>query len=463
MKNRSIRIRILCAILVLSMLLIPGCKGKKDASESSQEEVTLGEYPAFSQEGTLEAGTIYESDDVRIDVTSLEYSDLSFILNLHFENLSDKNLTVFNGSMTNECAAVNGIYAPGLLFSAYLDPKGSTDESCEVKYSDLQPSGINELDEIQIFFAASDRDTFENTYFTVDMKTSLYEETDQDTRLADLRDFIKSDEAQSCGGYKVIRSEEKSQFDMDGVTEVEEIMVQDVQTGTPSVYLVFKSTHEDFPALLTYTDVAFNKLQVSSTTYNKLVLLPGAVGVMQIDPDYIMKSAAREEVGLSELDLLECRMYYQDSLSGEGSTGHEMDFAYKFDEKKEGTFDIEGDKVYDEGGVTIMQRDIVLDAQEEGSDAYYVLLTMENHSDGEVQAFVNSENFQINGQDATFFYTDNPVLEPGESGVTTICLTGYNVEEELSVASPSDITEVSIPVSLDVGTDTQDITLTLKY
>lgn len=407
-----------------------------EIAESVEEKVKV-EIPGFDTSYNIEETVLVDESDVKITATGLTYTNYSVEVNLLVENNSDKDLSIYTGSIGYSPNAVNG-YMLGGYMNAEVAAGKKTNEKISYNFNELAVYGITKIADLQFGFEVKDEDY---DGFRTEPRSVL-------TAAADSYDYSVNTYAESVNGgiaesifdYEVNYFAEDVLYEQNGVSVVSQALMTNTD-GEQAVFLEVVNNSEE-TVYVAGSSISLNGLIVSGRNWFNEMICPGMRKVIQLSVESMIDSEFLELLGISEIGNMTVNLVLKDSDSNVIVDSQEM--AVVFSEKVP-VFEAEGTEVYNSDGIRIVSKGIV-DDPEEIIDYVDMILLVENTTNEKVSFDMVYGSLSFNGFMMDCLYTGRDVL-PGKTAFIQMPVA----EEELEangITAIEDITEAEFDMEI---------------
>ena len=229
------------------MLLLVACSGSEKGDSGKEVELE-----AFKTDAVIESQLLYDEGGVRITANELTYGAFSAQLSVTVENTTDRDLSVYCGTMGYSVNSVNGYMVADGYLGMDINAGETLTDSIEFNYSTLNTYGVTEIADIEVGFNI-DLNVFSDNY---DFETDWdYESVYTGpisilTSCADEYDYTvnRYAEALSNGSFEkrfdcsVVHYEQQEYYNTYGVSIVSAAVVNN-SAGEPMLFLEVKNNN----------------------------------------------------------------------------------------------------------------------------------------------------------------------------------------------------------------------------
>lgn len=407
---------------------------KEDSDSNMVDEV----IEAFDMTPTIEETVMLDENDIKITATGLEYDDYEVTLNLTIENNSSQDLSFICGSVGYSCNAINGFMIDGGYLNADVAAGKKSNETINFSRAELSIMGISRIADIQVGFDIKDAD-YNRVYSGVkQVKTSIADSYDY--TVDTYQKAINSGALATLYGFTVDYFAEAELYNQGGIKIVSEAFVK----NKDGERMLFLEIVNDSDALLygVTTSVAVNGLTVYNGTWSSDALNPGSRRVMDISFDTLLDESFQEALGITDISEVVCTLVVKDSEYKDFIAPQEISISIP---GQEGTFDIAGTEVYNEGGIRMISKGLLEDPSEYSEDIH-MLLVVENNSDADIRVSPAYDSLSLNGF-MTDFYIHTAEVPSGEYALLDVQIQGSSLEEN-GIAGADGITEAEVTLEI---------------
>lgn len=399
-----------------------------ESSKPVQESISN-----FNTTGTIEETVIYEQNEVKITATKLEYTLDQITVYLTIENDSTKDLSFSSGTMGYSCNAVNGIMVDDGYMNCDVAAGKTANETITFATQELLLYGIDCVANLQLGFTITDADY--NSIYTTPMvlQTSLGESYQQP--MDSIQTAVQNEALQSQLGYTIPFFQAGNFYNQHGV-KVESAGVMEKSSGEQMLLLEVVNSGEQ-PICFVTSDIVFNGVAVYGYNWSSDEILPGARRLVYLNVENVFNREFWSAYGLEPLTSVNMNVALDDQ---EGNPLAEETPLQIQLSNTESPVDTQGIEAYNEGGIRVLSKELVVDEMGDFS----VLLLVENTSGQTVKVSMGYDSLSIGGvmNDATCY---DQTIPDGGRGALVIELQDL---EENGIASVEDITDMELQLQI---------------
>ncbi|MBQ7064782.1 MAG: catabolite control protein A [Firmicutes bacterium] len=404
--------------------------------ESKQQESTV--LDVFNKAPVISETVLYDQDGVKITATGLEYGNYSAMLELLFENNSEKDLEFYAGTRGYSCNAVNNyMFSGGYLSTSVTSGKKATD-TMKYDYSSLQLNGINEIAELTVGFQIQDKE--KNAVYTgpLQIKTSCYDT--HDFEKDSFIDAMKHPALQAEYEYTLEFNSESVLMDSGNVSLVSECLIRNVDEEE-TLFLEFDNQGEELYEIA-IRDIAINGILVSSGAWSYESINAGKKCITDIQLDSVLDSNFLEPLGIEEFAQIGFNISVQKESEEEPEAA--IPVSVIIDGRKSESSS-EGEVVYNQNDMLIRFMGIAEDDYEYSSDLY-VLLIVSNLGQKERSISDVYNSLSVNGFMIDYSIYSTHII-PEQNQLFKVKLWESGLEKN-KISVVEDITDVEFSLKL---------------
>lgn len=163
MRKKLLPVIACSVVLVLTACGMPqnknaGERNRNDDRQSVEMVTEEAGFEEFQKTASIEETVLFESDDILITATGLEYTEYSADITIVIENNSDKDLTFISNSIGYSCNSVNGYMIQDGYINSGVPAGKKANKTLSFSYDMLRLYGIFEIADVEIGFDISDND-----------------------------------------------------------------------------------------------------------------------------------------------------------------------------------------------------------------------------------------------------------------------------------------------------------------
>lgn len=369
----------------------------EEETEEAAEEKTKVEVPGFDTSYNIEETVLVDENDVKITATGLTYTNSAVEVNLLIENNSEKNLSIYTGSIGYSPNAVNG-YMLGGYMNAEVAAGKKTNETISYNFNELAVYGITKIADLQLGFEIKDENYEGFKTGPRQVKTVVADSYDYsvDTYAESVKDGV----VESLFDYEVNYFAEDVLYEQNGVSVVSQALMTN-EGGEQSVFLEVANDSEEI-VYVSGSSIALNGLIVTGRNWFTEMICPGMRNVIQLSVNPMIDNEYLELLGISEIGNMTVNLTLMDSDSNVMVEPQELSVVFS---ENVPMFKAEGMEVYNSDGIRIVSKGIV-DDPEEMMDYVHMILLVENLTDNSVRFYITNDSLSLNG-----FMTDE-IFDP---------------------------------------------------
>lgn len=214
-------------------------------------------------------------------------------------------------------------------------------------------------------------------------------------------------------------------------------------SGEQALFVEMENTTGD-TILASVGDVAINNLGVQSGTWSTDWVSPGKRRIISMSLSSMLEDSHRAAFGLTQIGTVSYSFGFKDmdgdvlaipktlTLSGPGG----------------GSYDPSGEEVYQENGMRIVYKGLVLD-DFEYSDDVHILLLVENGGSEPLSFDIDSSSVSVNGY-MTSSLCYSRTVSPGSSGILDVELNDNSLEEN-GITGLEDVAAIELTFEIRDG------------
>ena len=224
--------KVLRFLLIFVMIaLVAGCaKEEEEKKEAAPKDTPLQTLVKnFNRQAEIEKTTLYDKNNVKIELTDMKISDKEVTLNLKLTNDNDTELSFVSGNSYNQ-NSINGYMIDCAYMETEVEPNDNEEYEMKLDLESLSEKGITEIADISLGFTISATDSAskfkEINTGAINVKTSLAENYDYTKNVYEeflnndfakvfasevlyYSDEIYSDSSLDAKSFAIIKDEEK--------------------------------------------------------------------------------------------------------------------------------------------------------------------------------------------------------------------------------------------------------------
>lgn len=401
----------------------------EDVFDYDDKNEAKSKLTSFNKKGTIEETVILDEKGIKITATELNYTSYSANLDITIENNSDKDLSFVCSSIGHSCTSINGYMTSAGYMNCDVSVGKKANETIQFNYDELQIYGINEIADIALSFDISDNEYNHMEFNFNQIKTSLYDSHNYNYNY--YQTAINDRNIKEEYNYDIIQFSKNVIYDKNDIAIVSNC-VMDINKNSKLI-IEIKNNSEN-QVHIAAEDIGINGLIVSSSTWDSVTIKPKKTGFIDIDTDMILKKEYMDVYGIKDIG----------SISFSIREDDDYDNVVPIEIKIQGTkatFNSDGNKVYDKGGIIITSKTI-LNSQSDYSNYTNLFLLITNNSGKTISIDDAYDTLSINGY-MTDYYFSAVELDNGRSAMLKIELLESSLENN-KIESVDDITEAEI-------------------
>ena len=400
----------------------------------------------LSLDTTINETTLYDDNMVCIKAKDLSFQYNSPVLNIEITNNTDKDLTFLSGTVGYSCNAINGFMVHSGYINLDVNPGQTVLEEVDFNGDELILMGIKEIAEIQIGFEIKDKDY--NDYATVEpisIQTSAYSAWDgsRDTYLDALNSGVYQEQYQG----KILWESQQISLNSDDVELLSTVLMKN-QNDETSLFLELENC-SDQTVYVGASDIDVNGLILSSGLWDRETIIKGAKCIMSIGITSVAEHGcgSLDALGITEISSIG---FLCDIVDGNSNYLMKDELRINISDTEQ-SFELSGEKVYDENNIAITSKAIL----EDDTFYYEVILLVNNTSDTKINVDVDYDTSSVNGV-AIDFISYSISLNPNKAGALNIKISKSDLEEN-GIASLADINNIKFALDIKDYDSYQDI------
>lgn len=360
----------------------------EEGTQEVEEEKAKAEVPGFDTSYNIEETVLVDENDVKITATGLNYTDYAVEVNLLLENNSDKNLTMYTGSVGYSPNAVNGYMLGGYMYTEVAAGK-KTNETISYSMNELAVYGITQIADLQLGFEIKDEDYEGFKTEPKQMKTAAADGYDYSANT--YAESVKGGIAESIFDYEVNYFAEDILYEQSGVSVVSQALMTN-DDGEQAVFLEVVNNSEE-TVYVAGSNISLNGLIVSGRNRIVEMVCPGMRNVIQLSVDSLIDAEYLELLGISEIGNMTVNLELKDTDLNVTTEAQEMTIVFS---ESVPMFKVEGTEVFNSDGIRVVSKGIVEDP-DEYADYVNIILLVENTTDERVRFNVAYNSLSVNG------------------------------------------------------------------
>lgn len=422
---------------------------EEDTGEKAKVEVS-----GFDTSYNIEETVLVDENDVKITATGLTYTDYAVEVNLLLENNSDKNLSIYTGSIGYSPNAVNG-YMLGGYMNAEVAAGKKTNETISYDFNELAVYGITKIADLQIGFAIKDEEYEGFETGPRQVKTAAADSYDYS--LDTYAESVKGGIAESIFDYEVNYFAEDVLYEQNDVSVVSQALMTN-KDGEQAVFLEVVNDSEE-TVYVAGSSISLNGLIVSGRNRVVEMICPGMRKVIQVSVESLIDAEYLELLGISEIGNMSVNLALKDVDLNVIAESQEISIAFS---ENVPMFEAEGTEVFNSEGIRVVSKGIVEDS-EEYADYVYMILLAENATDESVRFNVAYNSLSVNGFMLDEISDPMDIL-PGKEAFIDIWVRAEDLEVN-GITAIEDITEAEFGMEVqDEGYDmVAEATVKISY
>lgn len=364
-----------------------GAPTSEEPAEEAEEKAKV-DVPGFDTSYNIEETVLVDENDVKITATGLNYTDYAVEVNLLLENNSDKNLTMYTGSVGYSPNAVNGYMLGGYMYTEVAAGK-KTNETISYSMNELAVYGITQIADLQLGFEIKDEDYEGFRTEPKQMKTAAADSYDYSVNT--YAESVKGGIAESIFDYEVNYFAEDVLYEQNGVSVISQALMTNAD-GEQAVFLEVVNNSEE-TVYVAGSNISLNGLIVSGRNRIVEMVCPGMRKVIQLAVDSMIDAEYLELLGISEIGSMSVNLELKDTDLNVTTDAQEMKVVFS---ESVPMFKVEGTEVFNSDGIRVVSKGIVEDP-DEYADYVNIILLVENTTDERVRFNVAYNSLSVNG------------------------------------------------------------------
>lgn len=446
MRKKILPVIACSVVLVLTACGMPqnknaGERNRNDDSQSGEMVTEEAGFEEFQKTASIEETVLFESDDILITATGLEYTEYSADITIVIENNSDKDLTFISNSIGYSCNSVNGYMIQDGYINSSVPAGKKANETLSFSYDMLRLYGIFEIADVEIGFDISDNDY--NHVYTgpCQIRTSIADQYDYQKQY--YRETIVSDGAAEYFGYTIPCFSDEALYDQDGIKVASSVFMEKNEDESALLLEVENNTEQSVRVIM--EDIGLNELGVYSGTWSSESVNPGKKAILDLDFSALLDDGLQDAYGLQSVGSVTLTMKFENQ---DGETIADPITVTVENPDVTAEFSKEGEEVYNSENIRIVMKDVIADDSEYSGDIY-VLLQVENKTSENITITDLYDSLAVNG-----FMLDGTMssvnVKGGSNAIMKIQLWQSELEEN-AIEDVSDILEVEIGIQVEQG------------
>ncbi len=248
--------------------------------EEQKEEVFI---EAFNTSPTIEETVLWDEQDVKVTVTSLDYTSWSAVLNLTLENDSDKPLSFVGGSTSYCWYAINGYTIDDGFINVTVEPGTVEEGTISFNTTGLMVYGINEIAEIQMGLMVEDEDY--NTFILEPQKLETSIAGSYDFDVDTYQEILENGVFEQLGNCNIDYLSYDELYSSNGISMISEMMMtqEDDEEGTRYALVLEMSNESDNYIYAVLSKVFINDVSVYDYNWTSETMMPNTKAALTID------------------------------------------------------------------------------------------------------------------------------------------------------------------------------------
>lgn len=446
MRKKLLPVIACSVVLVLTACGMPqnknaGERNRNDDRQSVEMVTEEAGFEEFQKTASIEETVLFESDDILITATGLEYTEYSADITIVIENNSDKDLTFISNSIGYSCNSVNGYMIQDGYINSSVPAGKKANETLSFSYDMLRLYGIFEIADVEIGFDISDNDY--NHVYTgpCQIRTSIADQYDYQKQY--YRETIVSDGAAEYFGYTIPCFSDEALSDQDGIKVASSVFMEKNEDESALLLEVENNTEQSVRVIM--EDIGLNELGVYSGTWSSESVNPGKKAILDLDFSALLDDGLQDAYGLQSVGSVTLTMEFENQ---DGETIADPITVTVENPDVTAEFSKEGEEVYNSENIRIVMKDVIADDSEYSGDIY-VLLLVENKTSENITITDLYDSLAVNG-----FMLDGIMssvnVKGGSNAIMKIQLWQSELEEN-AIEDVSDILEVEIGIQVEQG------------
>ena len=376
------------ATVETEMIGAPTREEPTEEAEEVAEEKAKADVPGFDTSYNIEEMVLVDENDVKITAMGLNYTDYAVEVNLLLENNSDKNLTMYTGSVGYSPNAVNGYMLSGYMYTEVAAGK-KTNETISFSMKELAVYGITQIADLQLGFEIKDEDYEGFKTEPKQMKTAAADGYDYSTNT--FAESVKGGIAESIFDYEVNYFAEDILYEQSDVSVVSQALMTNAD-GERAIFIEVVNNSEE-TVYVAGSNISLNGLIVCGRNRIVEMVCPGMRKVIQLSVDSMIDAEYLELLGISEIGNMTVNLELKDTDLNVTTEAQEMTIVFS---ENVPMFKVEGTEVFNSDGIRVVSKGIVEDP-DEYADYVNIILLVENTTDERVRFSVAYNSLSVNG------------------------------------------------------------------
>ncbi|MDO5122975.1 MAG: hypothetical protein Q4D46_12920 [Erysipelotrichaceae bacterium] len=419
-----------------------------DETEPAETVPAEEESTVFAGKGTTEETVLVDEADIKITASELTYNEYAAMMDLTFENNTDKRLVFYGGSGMSRWDTTMTVNGWAISEDIYEDikPGETKTEELYIRNDDLNFFGITDIAELGFRFIVLDREAEEIYLATDPLKIPTSSASSYDLKEDTFRKAVKDGRFAQAWEAEVKEFVADNFYAQDGVNITSALLVEKDSKN----YVLFEVENTtDEIRNLSWRQFGVNGLILQKTWKSNLTLDPGSRAVLYADPENMIYRDGLESLGISDITTAFFTVRLIDANEEPLSEETIVTIPFK-DEVLSGR---EGEELYSNNGIRVIRSGI-----EDTQNFYNILLTVFNDTPDTISVKDSGKYLLVNGlQNAQDNY--NVTIAPGQAGVMKVGLrkTDSSIAMDANDITPEQIE--TIETSLKLFKDGDDVWL----
>ncbi len=428
---------------------VPSSPAASAEAEPAETTPAEEESTVFAGKGTTAETVLVDEADIKITASELTYNEYAAMMDLTFENNTDKRLVFYGGggmSRWDTSLTVNGWTLSEESVYADVKPGETKTDDLYIQAEDLNFFGITDIAEIGFRFIVLDKDAEEIYLATDPLKITTSSASAYDLKEDTFQKAVKDGRFAQAWEADVKEFITDGLYSQDGVNITSALLAE--RNKNAYVFFEVENTTDEIRNL-SWRQFGVNGPILQKTWKSNLTLDPGSRAVLRADPVNMISQEGLESLGINDISTAFFTVRLIDADEEPLSEEALVMIPFK-DEILSGR---EGEELYSNNGIRVIRSGI-----EDTESFWNILLTVFNDTPDTISVKDSGQYLLVNGlQNAQDNY--NVTIAPGQAGVMKIGLrkTDSSIALDANGITPEQIEMVE--TSLKLFKDGDDIWL----